>query len=218
MSSPTESTRRTVIERAMQHCELCNRPISGPASVHHRRPRRMGGTRRSDTNSPSNLLLLCGSGTTGCHGWVESHRRESLDSGVLLYDRDQPPDHPYQDRLGRWWTLTDEGTKHVTNPRADSGVVSVDTDSKGTTVTTTIETPTAVREDLDSVRELTMQIRQRQKDIEALSQKRRTTIQRLRGSKVTYREIAEAMGTTEQNVYKILREFIAAQNAAAAQA
>lgn len=33
----------------------------------------MGGTRWPGINLPSNLLTLCGSGTTGCHGWVEHH-------------------------------------------------------------------------------------------------------------------------------------------------
>lgn len=33
----------------------------------------MGGTRWPGVNLPSNLLTLCGSGTTGCHGWVEAH-------------------------------------------------------------------------------------------------------------------------------------------------
>jgi DNA invertase Pin-like site-specific DNA recombinase len=78
----------------------------------------------------------------------------------------------------------------------------------------TIAVDTASKNDLESVKELTMQIRQRQRDIEELSHSRRSIIQRLRDSKVTYREIAEAMGTTEQNVYKILREYIAQQNAA----
>jgi len=215
MSGPTPATRQAVAARAGYHCELCYTPITGQASVHHRRPRRMGGTRRSDVNESANLMLLCGSGTTGCHGWVESHRKEALADGIILYDRDIPTDHPYRDRHGNWWTLTNEATKHETNPRADSGVRSVDTELKGHTVTAIVETPVDTSEDLGSVRELTMQIRQRQRDIEELSQKRRTAIQRLRGSKITYREIAEAMGTTEQNVYKILREFIAQQNAAA---
>jgi DNA invertase Pin-like site-specific DNA recombinase len=78
----------------------------------------------------------------------------------------------------------------------------------------TIAVDTASKNDLESVKELTMQIRQRQRDIEEISHSRRSIIQRLRDSKVTYREIAEAMGTTEQNVYKILREYIAQQNAA----
>lgn len=73
---------------------------------------------------------------------------------------------------------------------------------------------TAVAEmtdDLLAVKEFTMQIRQRQRDIETLSDKRREAIVRLREGRVTYREIAESMGTTEQNVYKILRDYIASK-------
>lgn len=173
----------------------------------------MGGTKRVDVNAPQNLLLLCGSGVTGCHGWAESHRRDAIKAGIILYDRDDPLEHPFEDKHGNWWLLTAAGTKHATNPRADSGVGSDNTPEKGpTTVTATIEQPTVKTEDLGSVAELTMQIRQRQRDIEELSHKRKTVIVRLRGSRVTYREIAEAMGTTEQNVYKILREHIAQQN------
>lgn len=216
MSGPTPAVRETVTLRAHYQCEMCYRPIHGQASVHHRRPRRMGGTKRGDTNQPANLLLLCGSGTTGCHGWVESHRKKALDAGIILYDRDIPAEHPFMDGHGNWWLLDNAGAKHATNPRADSGVGSSHTETKGSTVTVTVDT-TATSDDLATVKELTMQIRQRQRDIEELSHTRRAVIQRLRGSKVTYREIAEAMGTTEQNVYKILREFIAQQNAATTQ-
>ena len=59
--------RRAVRERSQGRCELCGRqPAQG---VHHRQPRSAGGTW-----SPANLLDLCGSGTTGCHGMVEAHR------------------------------------------------------------------------------------------------------------------------------------------------
>lgn len=213
MTGPSAHAREMVVNRASYLCERCLNPISGPGSVHHRRPRRMGGTKRTDVNSPANLMLLCGSGTTGCHGWIESHRTEAIDNGIILYDRDDPTEHPFRDMGGRWWQLTDEGNKNLTYPRSESGVGSCETVMKGPQVTVIIDNST----DLDSVRELTMQIRQRQRDISDLSQQRRTIIQRLRGSKVTYREIAEAMGTTEQNVYKILREFIAQQNTASHQ-
>lgn len=69
-------------------------------------------------------------------------------------------------------------------------------------------------DDLLAVKEFTMQIRQRQRDIETLSDQRRSAIVRLRENRVTYREIAESMGTTEQNVYKILRDYIASNRAA----
>lgn len=44
----------------------------------------MGGSRDGWESSPANLVVLCGSGTTGCHGWVESHRAEAYDAGLLV--------------------------------------------------------------------------------------------------------------------------------------
>lgn len=45
---------------AGDECAACGRP---PGSVHHVIPRSEGGD-----DVPANLVLLCGSGTTGCHG------------------------------------------------------------------------------------------------------------------------------------------------------
>lgn len=103
-TGPTAAQRRTVAERAGYRCELCGQtlgwldgPLDGrgitwfaPHSFHHRRPRGMGGTRRADSNEPQNLLLLCGTGTTGCHGRVEANRSASLGLGWLLR-QDQDP-------------------------------------------------------------------------------------------------------------------------------
>lgn len=44
----------------------------------------MGGDPRPDTDLPANLVALCGSGTTGCHGWVESHRDAARALGLLV--------------------------------------------------------------------------------------------------------------------------------------
>ena len=54
----------------------------------------MGGSDRPALNQPPNLLALCGSGTTGCHGWVESHRIDSYESGWLCYRNDNPVEIP----------------------------------------------------------------------------------------------------------------------------
>lgn len=54
----------------------------------------MGGTKSADINSLSNLMLLCGSGTTGCHGWVESHRAVALEEGFLLHAEQDPAEVP----------------------------------------------------------------------------------------------------------------------------
>lgn len=76
--------------RAGYGCEICGTTNAARWSLHHRRPRGMGGSKRADTNMPSNILLLCGSGTEGCHGYVESHRAESLNLGRLLLQGQSP--------------------------------------------------------------------------------------------------------------------------------
>lgn len=45
-------------------------------SVQHRRAQGMGGTSLDETHNLANLLLLCGTGVTGCHGWVECEERD----------------------------------------------------------------------------------------------------------------------------------------------
>lgn len=53
-------------------------------SIHHRKPRRMGGTTDIRINQTSNLMAICGSGTTGCHGWLEHNRQVAYKKGWLV--------------------------------------------------------------------------------------------------------------------------------------
>lgn len=62
--------------------------------------------------------------------------------------------------------------------------------------------------ELDEVKALTDRIRNHQRAIEEISAVRKTVILSLRKKRITYREIAAAMGVTEQSVYKILRDTI----------
>ena len=57
---------------------------------------------------------------------------------------------------------------------------------------------------LGKVRDMTQDIRTLQSQIKERGKERREFIVNLRSNGVTYREIAENMGVTEQNVYKIL--------------
>jgi hypothetical protein len=68
----------------------------------------MGGSRDPRLNEPSNIIYLCGSGTEGCHGWVESHRREAYADGLLLYRNFDPDESPVTLRYGEVF-LDDEG-------------------------------------------------------------------------------------------------------------
>lgn len=104
-TGPTAAQRRAVAARSGWRCELCGTVLGwsdddgsttwcAPHSLHHRRPRGMGGTRRADTNSPANLLLLCGTGTTGCHSRVEASRAAAHQLGWLLHQTEDPAQVP----------------------------------------------------------------------------------------------------------------------------
>ena len=67
----------------------------------------MGGTRNLLSNSPANIVLLCGSGTEGCHGLIESYRDEAKKNGLLLYANDDPMTVPVLLRHGL--VLLDDG-------------------------------------------------------------------------------------------------------------
>lgn len=92
--------------RAQGCCERCGIRLGSWFSRHHRNPRGMGGTQRTMTAADG--LVLCGSGTTGCHGWVERHRDEARTYGWLLQGGGPPTDVAVVYR-GYWARLTDSG-------------------------------------------------------------------------------------------------------------
>lgn len=108
-SGPTTATRALVWERAGGRCELCGRDLHALCaySVHHRLPRKAGGTTRPWVNGPENLLLACGTGTTGCHGLIESQRASAYGYGWLIREGQQLP-HEVSVVLGNptWPTRT----------------------------------------------------------------------------------------------------------------
>jgi DNA-directed RNA polymerase specialized sigma24 family protein len=79
-------------------------------------------------------------------------------------------------------------------------------------MTALIDSPISVTEpdypELGEVKALTDRMRDHQRAIEEISAIRKTVILSLRRKRITYREIAAAMGVTEQSVYKILRDTI----------
>ncbi len=103
-----ESVRQTVYQRANYCCERCGIYAQG-GSVHHRRPRGMGGDKRAATSTAANALLLCGSGTTGCHGWVESNREEAYARGLLVRRHDDPAAVPVELLYGTFLLNVDGG-------------------------------------------------------------------------------------------------------------
>lgn len=68
------------------------------ATIHHRRPRGAGGTRRADTNQASNGLAVCDM----CHTMIERQRAWALDNGFLVAQHENPNDVPVN-----WRSRTD---------------------------------------------------------------------------------------------------------------
>lgn len=108
----TEETRFVVLSRAYYRCERClgDFQLTG-VSVHHRRPRMMGGSKNNNLHQPANLIALCGSGTTGCHGWVESNRQQAREEGFLIMKVESAEEIPFKDNLGKWWLIDNQGQK-----------------------------------------------------------------------------------------------------------
>lgn len=111
-TGPKRSVVDLVLARDGYGCVRCRKHAYGERgldwSVHHRDGRRMGGTRRASVNAPSNLVILCGSGTTGCHGWVGQNVTEAYRVGLLVLSGLDPATVV----LTTWWghvLLDDEG-------------------------------------------------------------------------------------------------------------
>ena len=119
---PTEKVRSQVLDRDEFCCVRCGAYVGpfGDYSIHHRRPRGMGGTKRPESNLPANLLTLCGSGTTGCHGEVESNRTAAVADGFLVSQHADPeviPVHTWRGKV----LLSNDGMLAIVGPsRHDS--------------------------------------------------------------------------------------------------
>ena len=80
-------------ERSQGRCEACGGKAT---NTHHRLRRGMGGSALAMLGSPSNLLRLCGSGTAGCHGFIEHSRTIAYDLGLLVHSGQNPAGTPVQ--------------------------------------------------------------------------------------------------------------------------
>jgi hypothetical protein len=109
-TGPSKQTLTEVMERDRWSCVRCGRSIAAGErgrdwSIQHRIPRGMGGSRDERLNQPANLLVLCGSGVTLCHGDVESNRTVALAGGYLLHRIQDPAEVPVNAAEG--WVLFD---------------------------------------------------------------------------------------------------------------
>lgn len=94
-AAEVDALREAIEERSGGWCEarlplVC---MGAATNIHHRLPEGAGGPA-----TMANLIHLCGSGTTGCHGWVEHNRKACYppEGNALLLRRGQDPEnYPY---------------------------------------------------------------------------------------------------------------------------
>src|SRR5688572_18767891 len=109
-TGPDRETVMKVLDRDGYRCVRCGAPAQGDRgvawSLQHRKKRSAG-----VDNRPCNLIVLCGSGTTECHGWVESHPASAMwDGGWAVSAFAKPENVPVLvDRGSRWTYLTADG-------------------------------------------------------------------------------------------------------------
>jgi hypothetical protein len=105
-TGPTPAVRQMVAERARHRCERCGIIMGRPPHIHHRQPRKMGGSSRPSINYPGNLLHLC----PFCHVQVEGNRTPAILSGWLVTEPRIPADTPVKLWDG-WFLLDDNGAR-----------------------------------------------------------------------------------------------------------
>lgn len=118
-TGPDAATVALVWSRDGGRCVRCGGVLTGTRgfdwSVQHRRARQ-GTDRRPDTNQPTNLILLCGSATTLCHGHVESYRDQARQHGWAIRQTKDPAAMPVQHALHGWVLLNADGTWTTHSP------------------------------------------------------------------------------------------------------
>lgn len=106
MSAPVEfpaAARRLIAGRDADRCARCGRPLRQGANAHHRKLRSRGGR-----GTPANGVLLCGSGTTGCHGWAHGNVKDATEAGLIVASWDDPAEVPMLTWRG-WMTVDENG-------------------------------------------------------------------------------------------------------------
>lgn len=106
--SPEYRKRAVCAWREQRRCARCGKQLDGiPASLHHRRLRSHP---FAGLHEVSNLIWLCGTGTTGCHGWVHAHPSLAEEHGYIVHAWEDPRKIPIDHAIyGKCW-LWDDGT------------------------------------------------------------------------------------------------------------
>lgn len=106
------ATRALILARDDMQCVRCGASAETTGvNLQHRVARGMGGTTDPLIASPANGIVLCGSATTGCHGWVETHLTEAALYGWAVPSWANPASVPVlYKHADEWRFLARDGT------------------------------------------------------------------------------------------------------------
>jgi hypothetical protein len=108
MSEPSQKTKNLVDLRDGNSCVRCGHWLPGnPGGRHHRKKRSQ--CSKAEKHQVYNVVDICGTGTTGCHGWVHSHMAESYALGYLVHGYADPREVPIKHFRYGWCRLDVEG-------------------------------------------------------------------------------------------------------------
>jgi hypothetical protein len=64
---------------------------------------------------------VCGSGTTGCHGWIEHHADKAAKEGWHVRPWEEPDEVPIKILRQEWQLLLENGEVSESDERGDDG-------------------------------------------------------------------------------------------------
>lgn len=101
---PTKAQQSNAYALAAARDPRCVRCGIYGVTMDHRQNRQSGNTR------PSNLQGLCGTGTTGCHGWKTNNPADALADGYAVSRWQDPAEWPARRKVGMHliWVLYDD--------------------------------------------------------------------------------------------------------------
>lgn len=109
-TNPTRETHRLTARRDHYRCLRCGNELDHIWSGHSLHHRHMRSHPFPGLHSPANLIHLCGSGTTGCHGWVHNHPETAMEYGwIVSMGEDHPETVPVWDAHRGWLLLDNQG-------------------------------------------------------------------------------------------------------------
>lgn len=109
-TNPTRETHRLTARRDHYRCLRCGNELDHIWSGHSLHHRHMRSHPFRGLHLPANLIHLCGSGTTGCHGWVHNHPKTAMEYGwIVSMGEDHPETVPVWDAHRGWLLLDNQG-------------------------------------------------------------------------------------------------------------